>query len=295
MNPAFRVRRIEIERSRRLDSAASGFWSKIFVRLSNSAGVRGVDQATSTMASRRPSRFRPLFLLIFLFASGPLHAASAPAPEARRAAPPPPAVERFRGGQFQWARLQTDGVYWNRHANGDPALLNYLRRTTVLKIDPVWHSVRAASVEALNVYPFIYCDNISYLASREAANLAEYLRRGGFLFIDACHNNTINRSIPAFQQAQIRLLKSLFPNLRMEQLPSTHQIYSIYFKVAVTPPYWRGMDPQYPMYAIYDGDHLVGIMNLTGLQCGWTGDNGADYAAECAQMMTNIYIYAMTR
>src|SRR5215213_8629460 len=226
---------------------------------------------------------RPICLLLVLTLPALLRAASAPAPEARRAPPPPPAVEQFRGGQFQWARLQTDGVYWNRHANGDPALLNYLRRTTVLKIDPVWHSVRATSVEAVNVYPFIYCDNITYLSADEGRNLAEYLRRGGFLFIDACHNNTINRSIPNFQQGQIKVLKALFPNLRIQQLPSNHEIYSIYFKVAVTPPYWRGQDPQYPMYSIFDGDHLIGIMNLTGLQCGWTGDNGADYAAECAQ------------
>ncbi|MEO6569085.1 MAG: DUF4159 domain-containing protein, partial [Opitutaceae bacterium] len=224
-----------------------------------------------------------------------LFGAFGPAPERTRQAPPPPAVERFRGGQFQWARLQTKGVYWNRHSNGDPALLDYLRRTTVLKIDTTWHSVRAGSVEALNVYPFIYCDNITYLSADEGRNLAEYLRRGGFLFIDACHNNSINKSIPAFRQAQIKFLGDLFPKLRMEQLPRTHEVFSIYFKLTETPPYWKGLDPQYPLYAIYDGDHLIGMMGLTGLQCGWVGDNGAGYAGECAQMVTNIYVYAMTR
>jgi hypothetical protein len=238
---------------------------------------------------------RLILLLAAVVSPALLRAASAPAPETRRSAPPPPSVERFRGGQFQWARLQTNGLYWNRHANAEPALLEYLRRTTVLRIDTVWHSVRATSVETLNVYPFIYTDNITYLTPSETGAMAEYLRRGGFLFIDACHNNTINRSIPAFRQANLKFLQGMFPNLRSEQLPPTHEVYSIYFKMRVTPPYWRSQDPQYPMYALFDGDHLIGIMNLTGLQCGWTGDNGADYAAECAQMMTNIYIYAMTR
>src|SRR4051794_33821037 len=106
---------------------------------------------------------RPIYLFLVLFLTTSLDAASGPAPERNRGAPPPPSVDRFRGGQFQWARLQTSGVYWNRHANADPALLEFLRRNTTLKIDPVWHSVRASSVEAIAVYPFIYCDNITYL------------------------------------------------------------------------------------------------------------------------------------
>jgi Domain of unknown function (DUF4159) len=238
--------------------------------------------------------FRPVYLLLGLALTGPLFAASAPSPERARPEPPPPRAERFRGGQFQWTRLQTTGVYWNRHSNGDPALLNYLRRATVLKIDPVWHSVRATTVAGLTIYPFIYCDNITYLAPGEARNLAEYLRRGGFLFIDACRNPAINRSTSQFFEGQLKVLSEQFPDLRTEELPPTHEVYSVYFKMKRTPPIHRE-DPSRPMHAVYSGDRLIALMSLTGFQCGWSDVNDAAYAAECAQMMTNIYVYAMTR
>jgi hypothetical protein len=218
-----------------------------------------------------------------------------PPPDPVRQPPPPPGIEAFQGNQFQWTRLRTSGVYWNRHASGDPALVQYLGRSTALKIDPISHSVRAESVDSLNVYPFIYCDNIAYLTATEAANLAEYLRRGGFLCIDACRNETINRSIPAFLEAQIDVFKTQFPAVRIEQLPPTHEIYSVYFKMAETPPYRKPTHPQYPMYAVYDGSRLIATIGLTGLQCGWSESGSGPYATECAQMMANIYVYAMTR
>lgn len=184
-------------------------------------------------------------------------------------------------------------MYWNRHSNGDPALLNYLRRSTSLKIDPAWHSVHATKVEALTIYPFIYCENVSYLSPLEARNLAEYLRRGGFLCIDACRNPGVNPNMAAFFAEQVKVLTEQFPDLRVEELPPTHEVYSVYFKMKLTPPH-KSEDPSRPMYALYSGDRMIALMGLTGFQCGWAGSNSG-YAAECAQMMTNIYVYAMTR
>lgn len=218
-----------------------------------------------------------------------------PLPERAAADPPPPDIERFRGSQFQWARLRTSGPYWNRHSGADPALLRYLAKATVLKIDPVAHSLRADSVDALIVYPFIYCDNISHLAHVEAANLAEYLRRGGFLCIDACAHRAINPSIPAFLEAQIRVLATHFPNLRIEELLPEHEIFSVYFQLKDPPPYRKANGERHPTYAVFDGDHLIGVIGLNGMQCGWSDDTAGPYGTECAQMMANIYVYAMTR
>ncbi|MEO5958720.1 MAG: DUF4159 domain-containing protein [Opitutaceae bacterium] len=228
--------------------------------------------------------FRPICFSLLVLAASAL----------RGAIPPSAAPDRPRGGKFEWARLETNGQYWNRHANGDPALIAYLAKASPLNIDPVWHSVRATTIDALRVYPFIYCDNLTYLSPAEAGNLAEYLRRGGFLLVDACHNNEINRSIPEFLRQHVKFLKALFPNLRMEEMPRTHPIYSIYFKMKDTPPYWKGRDPQYPMHLVFDGERLIGLINLNGFQCGWS-DAASPHGPECAQMMTNIYVYAITR
>lgn len=227
---------------------------------------------------------RPIWLLVILLCTAALHGAT-PA-----AAP----GDRPRGGKFEWARLQTANPYWNRHANGDPALIAYLARVSPLHIDSVWHTVRATTIEALRVYPFIYCENITYMSRAEAANLAEYLRRGGFLFVDMCHNRNINSDAYAFLRDQIKFLKPLFPNLRTEEMPRTHPVYSIHFKMKETPPYWWTQDPQYPMYTVFDGERLIGIINLNGFQCGWS-DNTAPQGPQAAQMMVNIYVYAITR
>jgi hypothetical protein len=216
-------------------------------------------------------------------------------PEAILPDPAPPTIERFRENQFQWARLRTSGPYWNRHAGGDPALIDYLRRATPLKIDPEWHTVRPDSVESLEVFPLIYCDSVAHLSSDEAANLAEYLRRGGFLCIDACEHRAINPFIPAFLETQLRVLSAQFPNLRTEELFPKHEIFSIYFKFQNGPPYRKSKGEIHSTYAMYDGDHLIGLIGLNGMQCGWSDGSAGYYSTECAQMMANIVIYAMTR
>lgn len=192
-------------------------------------------------------------------------------------------------------RLQTTGTYWNRHAGADLALTDFLKRSTVLKIEPVSHTVRALSVDDLIVYPFIYCDNVAHLSPFEAANLAEYIRRGGFLCIDACQHVEINPSIPNFLHDQIAVLSAQFPGLRTEEFPPSHEIFSVYFKLPHGPPRRQTTGELHPNYAVYDGERLIGVISLNDLQCGWSNSSGGVYATECAEMMANIYVYAMTR
>ncbi|MEO6569084.1 MAG: DUF4159 domain-containing protein [Opitutaceae bacterium] len=218
-----------------------------------------------------------------------------PVAEPERPEPPRPDIDQFRGNQFQWARLRTSNPYWNRHSGADLALVDYLRRATVLKIDPVWHSVRADSIDDLNVYPFIYCDNIAHLSPFEAANFGEYLRRGGFFCIDACQHVQINRSIPIFLREQIAVLAAQLPKLRTEELSPSHEIFSVFFKLKYGPPPRKTTGEVHPLQAVYDGERLIGVISLNGLQCGWSDSKGGAYPNECAQMMANIYVYAMTR
>ena len=218
-----------------------------------------------------------------------------PVAEPERPEPPPPAIEQFLGNQFQWARLRTSNPYWNRHSGADLALVDYLRRATALKIDPVWHSVRASSIDDLTGYPFIYCDNIAHLAPFEAANFGEYLRRGGLFCIDACQYVAINRSIPVFLREQIAVLAAHFPKLRTEELSSTHEIFSVFFKLTHGPPPRKTTGEVHPLHAVYDGERLIGVISLNGLQCGWSDSKGGSYPNDCAKMMANIYVYAMTR
>jgi hypothetical protein len=231
--------------------------------------------------------FRLFNLLAILLVAEMAHAATAPLPVS----------ERPRGSKFEWARLRTSGVYWNRHADGDPKLISYIRRSTSLNVEAAMYPVRATSVEDLSVYPFIYCDNIGYLTPEESKNLGEYLRRGGFLFIDACRNSTINPSVPKFLSDQLRVLKSEFPDLRTEEAPPSHEIFSIYFKMTQFPPYHTRPPPRpgFPLLLVYAGDRLISVIGRNGFQCAWASSSDEDLGRRCAQMVANIYVYAITR
>jgi hypothetical protein len=51
--------------------------------------------------------------------------------------------------------------------------------------------------------------------------------------------------------------------------------------------------PTNPLRLLYAGDRVIGILSLSGMQCGWSG---ADHAPRAFMMMvTNIYLYAITR
>ncbi len=228
------------------------------------------------------SRLLCLFLLLSL--TGALHAATMPAA----------ANERLRGGTVEWARLQTRGAYWDRHANSDLVLLDFLRRNTTLNIGQTWRVAWVAKLDELCLYPFLYSDSIASLTADEGRNLAEYLRRGGFLFIDACRNKEINPDIKKYLQAQLKVLSAQFPNLRSEKILPNHEMYSIYFHMKQFPPFRRS-DGQEALHGVFVGDRMVAVIGMNGFQCAWAGYSDRENANASAQMVTNIYLYAMSR
>lgn len=215
-----------------------------------------------------------------------------------------PVAERFRGGKVDWARLNTGHPFWNRHANGDTGLLQLMRTYTSLDIAPKWNATRADSLTALCAYPFVFAADISVLPDAEARNLTEYMKRGGFLFIDCCINTSINPDPVAFYRAQLRLLTRHFPTLRVVDLPATHEVYTLYFEMKDRPPVtrrpeaWSGTS-NFPLRALYVEERMVGMVSIAGLQCAWDqtlpGSGRGQEAVEAMKMAINIYVYAMTR
>jgi hypothetical protein len=206
--------------------------------------------------------------------------------------------DRFRGGKVEWARLKHGGAYWNRHAESDNALLSYIRSNTSLNIDSVWHAAPANDLAAMTAYPFLFADTLDFLNPAEQRNLTEYLRRGGFILIDACANVTINPRPEGFLRDHRRILKAMFPDFHDEELPPKHEVFSIYFKMKDYPPQARPGNswsdgPTNPLRLLYAGDRVIGIMSISGLQCMWSGI-GRDQVSPMA-MVTNIYLYAITR
>jgi hypothetical protein len=201
-----------------------------------------------------------------------------------------------RGGKVEWARLVA-GSQWNRHVTGDDQLLQFLRQNTSLGIDATWHAANPAQLESLSKYPFIFSTGLAGLSESERRNVGEYLRRGGFLLIDACSNKNINPDMSKFVQDHVTTLRAEFPDLRVTVLPADHEVFTLYFRIRERPPQARQgpAEPVRPLHACYAGDRLVAMISISSLQCGWSGIGRMATPTEFREMIANIYVSAMTR
>ena len=206
------------------------------------------------------------------------------------------------GGKIEWARLKTQSVSWNRHADADPRLLRFIRNTALLNIAPVWHAADVENLKQMDAYPFLFSEGIHHVTDLPGIlNLREYLKRGGFLFIDSCINTNVNPDPDAFLSMQIAALQRILPDSRVERLPDSHEIYHNCFAMTEGLPHTymaNAYDPawaKHGLYAVYSNNRLVSIISLSGLQCGWAAMNpDADHITNCMKMMVNIYVYALT-
>ncbi|HRE79640.1 MAG TPA: DUF4159 domain-containing protein [Opitutaceae bacterium] len=200
---------------------------------------------------------------------------------------------------ISWARLQTPDPYWNRHQESDASLIAFMADSLSTRAEPQLKSVQALRVEDLCEFPFLYSQTIASLSNQESGNLIEYLRRGGFLFIDACRNRGINPKEDEFLDAQTAILRKGFPDLSVQALLTDHAIYTLFYKLEERPPS-ANKERRYPLYALISQKHVIGIIGLNGFQCGWsraaiTLSDRNVLATASAQMATNIYLYALSR
>jgi hypothetical protein len=236
-----------------------------------------------------PFRFRPAWtrlLLAALFFLTPLLAGATE-------------TEMGGGGKLVWARLKTPSPSWNRHAQSDHFLLEYIRNSTTLDIDPLWHAADVDDLTEMCAYPFLFSEGLGYVDEVGRKNLHEYIQRGGFLFIDSCIAPQVNRREDDFIVAQMAALHDILPDMRTEPIPPDHAIFHNCFNMVDGLPNTRMDDPgEWPvrgLTAIYSQNRLVCIMSVSGLQCGWAGImHSQEHSTNCMKMMINIYFYAIT-
>lgn len=203
-----------------------------------------------------------------------------------------------RGGRVAWGRMITQSAYWNFHSDRDPSLARFIRKETTLNIDPTWYAVNPSNLEQLCRIPLIYVKNLSDVR-REAdlQNIREYLRRGGFLCIDACSTPPRTPDMEVYFRTNRDILQRLIPGAEVRSLPETAAIYHCYFGVQradLYPPGNRSSPGEHQgLYGVFDGKRMVGVISMYGLECGWPETPARQPG--CMKMIVNIYVYAMTR
>jgi hypothetical protein len=218
-----------------------------------------------------------------------------------RAASSTDAAALQHGGRVGWGRLITPGTQWGRHGEQDPRLTRFIAAQTALNLDQAWYPVTADKLEQLCLYPFLFTKDLLRVSSpAHLRNLQEYVRRGGFICIDPC----VNGYSPSRKEDLVRqyekLFTRLFPDSVMRDLPDEHEIYRCYFPVTVDGLYTPDMiragaikPSRIGMRGVFLGERMIAVVSITGLECGWP--ETPDRVPACLQMITNVYVYAMTR
>jgi len=201
-----------------------------------------------------------------------------------------------------WARLKTPSEWWRRHASADPTLMQFLRDNTTLNIDPTWYVADVENLKQMCAYPLLFSQGIGMLNTPTSkANLGEYMRRGGFLLIDACINTNVTPDPDVFFAQQKEMLSEVVPEATVVELPPDHDVYNCFFQFPDGKPPHTFMeniyDPawdKYGLYGIMIGHRMAGIISLSVLQCGWAGMIAPEgHQVDCMKMVVNIYIWAM--
>lgn len=211
-------------------------------------------------------------------------------------------LEELRCEKVGWARLKTPSLHWRRRATGDPALMHFLRENSSLNIDATRYVADCENLSEMCAYPLLFSQGVALIDDKAGqSNVAEYIRRGRFLLIDACINVNITPDPDLFLLQQKRFLAEVLPEACVSALPGDHETYRCFFNIPGGKPphtfYHNQFDERWAnhgLYGVWIESRMVGVISLSGLQCGWNkmiAPAGHDIA--CMRMLVKIDVYAM--
>ncbi len=202
-----------------------------------------------------------------------------------------------RGGRVAWGRLVTSGNSWTVHGGNDAMLAAFIHEHTSLNIDPTCYPANPAKLDDLCQYPLIFTNNLTNVHDpQQLANIREFFRRGGFLYIDRCVN--LNFSLPQeeFYERHVALFHQLLPEAQIREIRPDHPLYNCYFPASDLTEalhLYRREPGHNGVYGVYLGGRMIALLSLANFQCGWP--NSPPKANSSMKMIANIYVYAMTR
>ena len=158
-----------------------------------------------------------------LFAGALAGAASAPISKAIGAEVPPTGAEF----DFWFTRLMYDSGDWDVDQRMPANLITSLIEYTQLRVDPREHVLALADPRMLQA-PFCYLAGHKLVEFNpdERRNFEQYVRNGGFVFVDDC-NHDIDGLFATSFEAQ---MADLFGPRALQKLPDTHPLYSSFFR-----------------------------------------------------------------
>jgi len=143
-------------------------------------------------------------------------------------------------------------------------------------------------------YPFIFMHDQTapILSDLHRQNIREYLRRGGFFFIDDCVLSAAQPDV--FYLAIRRELKRILPAATYKDFArdKNHEIFRCAYRLPRGLPHPQGRN--HGLIGVYDKDRLVALICAGDLHCAWAHQLGPQKEEMALRMGVNIYVYAMT-
>lgn len=203
---------------------------------------------------------------------------------------------------FTFARLRYESGNWDADPKMPSNLLNSLVEYTSIRVDPNEHIVDAHS-NALFNYPFIYMtgNKLVRFTEKERLNLRQYLRNGGFMFVDDCNHDLDGTFAKTFESEIKTVLDS--PSETMRKLPAQHPLYHTFFKFPEGAPAtshelngW-GDDIVHDYLRAIDVDQRIAVLySNKDYGCEWNYDweNKRFTTKDNTRFGVNIIVYALT-
>ena len=213
---------------------------------------------------------------------------------------------RFYGGDVNWT---IDYPRSDRH------LLQGIRRLTRIETRSVEQVVDLDRTGDVYNWPMMYAVEVGRwaLPDDQAAELREFLLRGGFLMVDDFHGDQPYRGLPSEWQVFLASMRKVFPDRNIEDLPDSdpifHTVYDLDERVQVPGWQWYRTGRTYeagetgrPAHwrAIYDDQRrvMVAICHNMDLGDAWEWSDDPRYPEKWArlayQIGVNYFIYDLT-
>ena len=195
---------------------------------------------------------------------------------------------------FQIARLKySGGGDWYNDPSAEVNLLKFVQSNTNIKVNAEYKFVDIASDEIFS-YPFLFLTghgNIVF-SSEEAKRLREYLKNGGFLYIDDDYG---------LDKAVRREMKKVFPEKDFLELPFSNKIFNIFYKFDNGIPKTHEHDKNPPQtFGMFLGNRLSVLYTFeSNPSDGWADpevhNDPKEKREEALKFGTNIIIYALSK
>ena len=200
---------------------------------------------------------------------------------------------------FVFATAQYESGDWDSAPLVPANVIDSIARYTSIDVAPTGVIVSLASRDVFR-YPMLYLTGhlpVRFTAT-ERANVSEFVRRGGFLFVDD-HNHDIDGAFHKTATEEIGRACG-----RLVEIPNDHALYRAFFHFEDGPPTTSHELNGWGDNLVHK--HLLGVIRGTRLavlysnkdyssEWGYHPDNKRFLAVDNTKFAVNVVVYALTR